>query len=155
MNATHRFLLGLAAMTISACMVCGPGFAQAPAGVADKPVVAFTAPQLKDWQAASENERYAFLIGLAAMLDAEREWQGEKMLPIKQSSIGMWSKGLTGVTFREMHDAVNAYIAQNPDTMDDQVLAVLGRIYVGPNLTEKEKAQAKARYQQIQKGTSR
>ena len=93
MNATHRFLLGLAAMTISACMVCGPGFAQAPAGVADKPVVAFTAPQLKDWQAASENERYAFLIGLAAMLDAEREWQGEKCCPSNKALSACGARG--------------------------------------------------------------
>ena len=155
MSATSRLFLCLAALTMGLFMVCAPGFAQETGNIADKPVVAFKAPQLKDWQNASEQERYAFLIGIAAMLDAEREWQSPKMLPVSQSTVGMWSRALSDVSFREMHDAVNAYIAANPDKMDDQVLRVLGRIYVEPRLTEKERAQATAHYDKILKARNR
>lgn len=155
MSATSRLLLCLAALTMGLFMVCAPGFAQEIGSVADKPVVTFKAPQLKDWQNASEQERYAFLIGVATMLDAEREWQSPKMLPVNQSTIGLWSKSLSDVTFREMHEAVNAYIKAHPDKMDEQVLKVLGLIYVDPQLTEKERAQATDHYNKILKARNR
>ena len=157
MRTTRRLLLSLTAVTIGMCMVCAPGFAKEPGSdsTIDKTVVSFKAPQLKDWQNAAENERYAFLIGVVAMFEAEREWQSPKMLPVKQSTIGVWNKGLTGVTFRDMHDAIDAYIKAHPEAMDEQVLMVLGRIYVAPVMTDAERTQAKARYTQIQKSAQR
>lgn len=150
MSATRRLFLSLTILTLGLFMVCASSFAQ-EARSTDKPVVAFKGPQLKDWQNASENERYSFLVGVVTMFEAEREWQSPKMLPVRQSAIGLWAKGLMGVTFKDMHDAINAYIVENPGDMDEQVLIVLGRIYVRPAITEQDMAHARAKVAELEK----
>ena len=154
MSATRRLFLSLTILTLGLFMACASSFAQ-EADSMDQDVVSFKAPQLKDWKNAPESERYAFLVGVVTMFEAEREWQGPKALPIKQSTIGLWAKGLVGVTFKDMHNAIDAYIAENPNDMDEQVLTILGRIYVRPTMDDREIAQARAKVAEIEKQRKR
>lgn len=154
MSATRRLFLSLTILTLGLFMVCASSFAQ-EADSMEKTVVSFKAPQLKDWQNAAENERYAFLVGVVTMFEAEREWQGPKALPITQSTVGLWAKGLVGVTFKDMHDAIDAYIAENPGDMDEQVLTVLGRVYVRPGMSDRQLDQARAKVAEIEKQRNR
>jgi hypothetical protein len=106
--------------------------------------------RLQHWQEASKQERMAFLLGFATMLEMEKEWQGEKPLSIKKSINHTWVRGLDGVTFGEMAKSLDEYIAQNPDKLDMPLPEALGRIYVAPKMTEQEIEEAAEHYQAIQ-----
>jgi hypothetical protein len=127
----------------------GEAFAAGKLGV--KEAVNCPTVRLKHWQDASKQERMAFLLGLATMLEMEKEWQGEKPLSIKKSINHTWVRGLDGVTFGEMAKSLDEYIAQNPDKLDMPLPEALGRIYVAPKMTEKEIKEAGEHYQAIQK----
>ncbi len=84
-----------------------------------------TAPvvNLQTWEASTPAERYAFLVGVVNILELEKEWQGRTgILPMQQSLVGSWVKGLDGVTLKTMHDRVNDYFAKNPTKMDKLVV---------------------------------
>jgi hypothetical protein len=107
--------------------------------------------RLQHWQEANKQERMAFLLGFATMLEMEKEWQGEKPLSIKKSINHSWVRGLDGVTFGDKARSLDEYIVQNPDKLDMSVAEALGRIYVAPKMTEPEKKEAGEHYQAIQK----
>lgn len=104
---------------------------------------------LQNWQDSTQNERAAFLIGFMSMVDIERVWQGTPGLSPAQSTAGMWVKGLKGVSLTQLMITVNEYVKANPASMDESVLEVIGKTYVGPKLGEAEKKAASARYNAI------
>ena len=100
--------------------------------------------RLTHWKASTVDEQNAFLFGFATMLDLEKEWQGKKPLGIKQSLTGSWVKGLSGVTVKQMREAVDGYIAANPQDGERQVVEVLWFHFVQPKLSAQEKKDAAA-----------
>lgn len=124
----------------------------APAGTAGQtPAVAIPPVRLKDWQASSQGEKYAFLIGFLSMVELECAWQGKTPLPVERSTADAWVRGLSDVTLRDMANTVERYIAENPRDMDMSVVEVLGKAYVRPKLTKEERAKAGDRYAAMQK----
>lgn len=105
--------------------------------------------RLEHWSNSSHNEKLSLLLGFASLLEMEKEWQGRSPLPIKQSTIGTWVRGLAGNTLGQMVESVDAYVAQHPEQMETPVFEVLGRIYVHPILTREEKAVAEKRVREI------
>lgn len=107
---------------------------------------------LTHWKYSSQSEQRAFIMGFIAALDMERMWQGDKPQPVGKSLVGVWTRGLNGLSYPEVCDAVNAYIEQNPDKMDEDVLKVLAGIYVRPKMTPAECKEAGDHYVKIHGG---
>ena len=91
---------------------------------------------LKLWQDSSPNERYAFLIGFVSMLELEKEWQGDKPVPFKQSLVHAWVKGLDGITVKDMYMDIENHIKANPTDMNRPVIQVLWDDMVQPKMSE-------------------
>ncbi|MDL2279220.1 hypothetical protein LJC15_00965 [Desulfovibrio sp. OttesenSCG-928-G11] len=106
---------------------------------------------LKHWQASTEKEKMAFLLGLASFLELERWWQHDQPLPVSRSITQSWVKGLAGTTLGQMATALDAYVEKHPDRLDEPVLKVLGRMYVRAALSPAEKKEAGDRYEQIRR----
>lgn len=119
----------------------GNGSAGSVSSAPSLPVV-----QLKHWQNSATAERHAFLMGFVSMLQLESAWQGKNALPVEQSTATTWMRGLSGVSIPQMDSALNDYIAKHPAAMERSVLETLGRIYVRPKLSQKERDSAAKRY---------
>ena len=105
--------------------------------VKDKEVSETPVVTLQRWQNAQENERYSFLVGFATMMEIEHSWQGEKPLPYKQSLISCWYEGLKGMTYKELYDRIEAYIAAHPGDMDLPLPRVIWFEVVQPKVAAK------------------
>lgn len=152
MRAAHRIIFSLAAIALLGfCLPVAAGAADIPKAANGGQVSAayFPAVQLKHWKDSTTQERYSFLIGFVSMVEVERSWQGKQSLPITESTVGTWVRGLSGVTIKDMDEAVNKYIADNPQQLDKPVVEVLGRLYVRPKLTKGEQRLAGDRYDKI------
>ena len=121
----------------------------ASATIAEVKAVSCPAVMLDHWRNSSRDEKLAFLFGFASLLEMEKEWQGKQPLPIRQSIIGSWIRGLDGVTLGQMSDAIDAYAARHPEQMELSVLEVLGSIYVRPKMTQAEMVEAEKRVREI------
>lgn len=144
MRIPYRIMLCCAA----ALLAFSPLSAQAAADVrGDTVSSAPTLPvvQLKHWKNSSTPERHAFLMGFVSMAQMEYAWQGKNALPVEQSTAATWMRGLAGVTIPQMDAALNSYIDKYPNAMDRTVIETLGRIYVRPKLTDKERGSAAKR----------
>lgn len=126
-----------------------PGQASAAEGLDRAEAVNCPVVRLENWRNSPRNEKLAFLFGLATMLELEKEWQHNKPLPIKQSVVGSWVRGLDGVTLGQMCDALDKYVAQHPDQLERSVLETLGSIYVRPKMTQVEISAAAKRAEEI------
>ena len=115
-------------------------------GTGSVSAVHFPAVQLKHWKNSTTQERRAFLMGFVSMLELERAWQGKSALPVGQSTVSTWVRGLSGVTIPEMDNALSKYIAENPGAGERTVLETLGRIYVRPKMSSEERDSASKRY---------
>lgn len=100
--------------------------------VSETPVVT-----LQRWQNAKEDERYAFLVGFVTMMDIEHSWQGEKPLPYKQSLIDCWYQGLKGMTYKELYNRIEAYIAAHPADLGLPLPQVVWFEVVQPKMADK------------------
>lgn len=147
MQQLHRFAVCAAFAVL--LLLCGPGLQSARADLADVSAVSCPVLTLKHWQASSDNEKMAFLLGLASMLELERWWQNDQPLPISSSITQSWVRGLAGKTLGQMAAALDDYVAKHPDRLDESVLRTLGRMYVRPVLSPAEKKDAGDRYEQI------
>ncbi len=96
--------------------------------------------RLEDWKKSTQAEQRAFLLGLATMLELEKEWQGKHPLPLKQSLVNSWTQGLNGVTFTQLTEFIDEYSTQHPDELDKQVVEILWFKYVQPHVTAQKKA---------------
>lgn len=107
--------------------------------------------QMKHWARSSQDEKLAFLFGFASLLELEKEWQGAKPLPLNQSIVGSWVRGLDGVTLGQMARALDKYAKENPDDLSRPVVEVMGITYVRPKLSEAELARAAKKVDQIKR----
>lgn len=90
---------------------------------------------LQMWDSSSEQEQYAFLAGVISMFELEKEWQGQKgLLPLSQSMIGSWGKGMDGMSITRIRSTVNNYSMNHPKEKNRLVLDVLWGEFVQPQL---------------------
>lgn len=136
--STFRTAIPVLALFVCLAAAPAPALGAAPDGAK---VTAQEASQvavsLKTWKDSTEQERYGFLVGFMTMLELEKKWQGDKPLPLKQSLVASWSRGLSDMSLKQIHDAINEYIAANPGDMDRQVVEVMWFKFAQPKVTEK------------------
>lgn len=125
-------------------LVSFAGFASAKEDAGDKH--SFT---LGYWKHSSESEQRAFLMGFISALDMEKMWQSSNPQPIGKSTVSAWTRGLGGLSYPEICGALNAYVAEHPDRMNESVLKVLADLYVRPKMTPAECKEADAHYAKI------
>ena len=104
---------------------------------------------LSHWKYSSESEQRAFLMGFISALGMEKMWQADKPQPIEKSLVGVWARGLDGLSYPEICRTLNEYITQHPEQMDEDVMKVLADIYVRPKMTQDERKEASAHYAKI------
>ncbi|MHC1789933.1 hypothetical protein [Solidesulfovibrio sp.] len=75
------------------------------------------------WTKSSPQERKAFLLGAATIMELEQEVQGET--PPQKTTITVWCKGLSAYTFDEMAAAIDQWYAANPDKTARPVVEVM------------------------------
>lgn len=126
----------------------GPS-AQAASPIAKQEAMSLPSLTIEHWKASAQNEKLAFLFGLATMAELEKEWQGATPLPIAHSLNQTWVRGLDGVRLGDMCAAVDRFADEHPTLSQMSVLEVLGRIYVRPKLSESERREAAAKARQI------
>ena len=93
-----------------------------------------TGVTLTAWNDSTQQEKYAYLLGLMTMVEMEKNWQGENPLPFKQSLASSWSIGLSDMTFKQIADTVDNYAAAHPDEGQRQVVEVLWFQLVQPKI---------------------
>lgn len=75
------------------------------------------------WTKSSPQERKAFLLGAATIMELEQEVQGDT--PPPKTTISVWCKGLSAYTFDEMAAAIDQWYAANPDKVTRPVVEVM------------------------------
>lgn len=93
---------------------------------------------LRHWQDSTEASRYSFLIGFASMLELEKSWQGRHnsgaLLPFKQSLVGAWSTGLSGLSLHQIYRNITEYAASNPQELDRPLVDYMWYTFAQPGL---------------------
>ena len=75
------------------------------------------------WMKSTPQERKAFLVGAATIIELEQEVQGDN--PPKKTTIDVWCKGLSPYTFDQMVTAIDQWYAANPDKVSRPVVEVM------------------------------
>ncbi|MDL2272411.1 hypothetical protein LJC23_05200 [Desulfovibrio sp. OttesenSCG-928-I05] len=137
-SMTPRKRLGILICAAMLAVFMVPAFSLAAQSVSDK-AEQITGPQtptvtMRDWKNSTIDERYSFLAGFSTLLELERGWQGDTPLPIKQSLIGSWAKGLSNVSIRQMDAAVNEYVHSSGADMNRLVVDYLWFTFVQPKI---------------------
>jgi hypothetical protein len=91
-----------------------------PALAADYEVPVVTG---EHWTKSTPQERKAFLVGAATIIELEQEVQGDT--PPKKTTIDVWCKGLSPYTIDQMITAIDAWYATNPDKLARPVVEVM------------------------------
>lgn len=92
----------------------------APALAADYEIPVVTG---EHWTKSTPQERKAFLLGAATIIELDQEVQGAH--PAKNSTIDAWAKGLSPFTFDQMAAAIDTWYAAHPDQVSRPVVAVM------------------------------
>ena len=138
------------ALVLCLSLLAGSGSAAQPIAEAKAEVMSCPVVTLGDWQASTRQEKLSFLLGFATMLEMEKEWQYKSPLPIGKSINSTWVKGLDGKSLGGLSDAIDKFAAEHPELKDRSVILALARMYVQPNMTKAERAEAAARWKLIQ-----
>ncbi|QAZ66649.1 hypothetical protein [Solidesulfovibrio carbinolicus] len=75
------------------------------------------------WTKSTPQERKAFLVGAATIIELEQEVQGDT--PPKKTTIDVWCKGLAPYSFDQMVTAIDQWYAANPDKVTRPVVEVM------------------------------
>ena len=86
------------------------------------------------WTKSSPQERKAFLLGAATVIELDQEVQGAS--PAKNSSIDAWAHGLSVFTFDQMVAAIDRWYAEHPDHLNRPVVEVMWYELARPNCPE-------------------
>lgn len=92
----------------------------APAYAVDYEVPVVTG---EHWTKSTPQERKAFLLGAATIIELEQEVQGAT--PPEKTSITVWCKGLAPYSFDQMVAAIDQWYAANPDKVSRPVVEVM------------------------------
>ena len=83
------------------------------------------------WQRSTPQERKAFVLGAATLIELDQEVQGTP--PAKNSTIDAWAKGLSHFTFDQMVAAIDKWYAEHPDKATRPVIEVMWYELAKPN----------------------
>ena len=88
------------------------------------------------WTKATEQEKKAYLIGVANMLQIETAFQGANPPPDSQSVVPRFAKGMKagGHTLDSVRDGVDKWYAANPDKTQRPVIEIIWFEMVVPGL---------------------
>ncbi|NJN46382.1 MAG: hypothetical protein HC808_07805 [Candidatus Competibacteraceae bacterium] len=91
------------------------------------------------WTESTVAQKRAFLFGMATMLEAEQEAQGENPSQevIENSLVPTLVKGLDEYTIVTAMEAIDAYYGQNSDQLKRPVIEVIWFELALPNVTAK------------------
>ncbi|WP_300162666.1 hypothetical protein [Solidesulfovibrio sp.] len=118
-KSTRRLALGLFAALVLA----------APALAADYQIPVVTG---EHWTKSSPEERKAFLVGAATVIELDQEVQGAT--PAVNSTIDAWARGLAPYTFDQMVAALDKWYAEHPDKLRRPVIEVMWYELAQPNI---------------------
>ncbi len=83
------------------------------------------------WTKSTPQERKAFLVGAATIIELEQEVQGPN--PPGKSTIDTWCKGLSHFTFDQMAAAIDAWYSAHQDRLDRPLVEVMWYELAKPN----------------------
>lgn len=118
-KSTRRLAFGLFAALVLA----------APALAADYQIPVVTG---EHWTQSTPQERKAFLVGAATVIELDQEVQGAT--PAPNSTIDAWARGLAPYTFDQMVAALDKWYAEHPDKLRRPVIEVMWYDLAQPNV---------------------
>ena len=77
------------------------------------------------WVKSSDEQKKAYLIGVANVLQIEQAYQASSPPTDAQSLVPRWAKGLKGQTLDSVRDQLNRWYAAHPDQMKRPVLETI------------------------------
>jgi hypothetical protein len=86
------------------------------------------------WTKSTEEQKKAYLIGIANMAQVELAYQGPTQSSDTQSVIPRMARGLKGQTLDTVREALNRFYAANPGKIDQPVLETIWFEMVVPGL---------------------
>ena len=117
-------------ITSSACAaVLGLALLTTIAGGTELPVVTG-----EHWTSATDNEKRAFLVGIATALEVEQEFQAINPQASGASMVPIMIQGLDRFTLTEIMQGVDSWYAGNGEQLDRPVIEVLWYELALPNL---------------------
>lgn len=85
------------------------------------------------WVKSTAQERKAFLVGAATIMELEQEVQGTPPPPPNKSLVDVWCRGLSHFTFDQMAKAIDDWYAAHPDRLSRPVVEVMWYELAKPN----------------------
>lgn len=86
------------------------------------------------WTKSSEDQKKAYLIGIANLAQVERAYQGNTQVSDEQSIVPRMARGLKGQTLDSVREGLNKWYAANPGRMDRPVIETIWFEMVVPGL---------------------
>lgn len=86
------------------------------------------------WTKSTEDQKKAYLIGIANMAQVEQAYQGSTPQADEHSLIPRMHKGLKGQTLDSVREGLNKWYAANPGKLDQPVLETIWFEMVVPGL---------------------
>ena len=90
------------------------------------------------WTKATEQEKKAYLIGIANIAEIELAYQGANPAPDAQSILPRMRKGLKHETLDSVREGLNRWYAANPGRVDRPVIETIWFEMVVPGLNKKD-----------------
>jgi hypothetical protein len=88
------------------------------------------------WTQASEEQKKAYLVGIANIAEIELAYQGTSPSPDAQSILPRMAKGLKGETLDSVREGLNRWYAANPGRVDRPVIETIWFELVVPGLNK-------------------
>ena len=86
------------------------------------------------WTKSTEEQKKAYLIGIANLAQVERAYQGNAQISDEQSILPRMARGLKGQTLDSVREGLNRWYAANPGQVDRPVLETIWFEMVVPGL---------------------
>ena len=90
------------------------------------------------WTASDSDSKLAFLMGMATMVKVEQNLLGDPPPPGTTSFAPALAKGIGDMTLTEVMNRLDALYADNPDRMDESVIALIWQEIAIPRLEASE-----------------
>ncbi len=79
----------------------------------------------KHWQNGTEEQKQAFLLGAATIIELEKEMQGSNPPADADSAVPVLVRGLSPLTLTQIKEKLDQYYASNPDKQSVPVIRVI------------------------------
>lgn len=89
-----------------------------------------------NWTQASEEQKKAYLVGIANIAEIELAYQGTNPSSDAQSILPRMSRGLKGETLDSVREGLNRWYAANPSRVDRPVIETIWFELVVPGLNK-------------------